>query len=294
MDGRLDTNAIPDGGIDGAAGATLGGPTPVADQHPPERQRRPARHPKWLRGPLIPAWRAIRAANLARRRLEANAFRWATRNPSLVARAIWVFIALVMAVSFFLFFTGRLERGDVSYPGAFVANLIASASIVLPAPGMFAICAGAAEGLANNIVVLSLVGAVGSALGETTAWLAGFSEHHLLKRFRWYPRISDWMDRGGGLTILIASAIPNPFFDFAGIAAGALRYPLRRFLIYAFIGRAVRYIGTAYLCRQGIHWVVHNAESGGIMAEVRDWLVHAREAVFDFFGFASALPAFIV
>lgn len=235
-------------------------------------------------------WRALRAVNLGRRKLESQVYRWATRNPSTVSRIIWVFIALVMAGSFFLFFTGRLEGRDVGYPGAFVANLIASASIVLPAPGMFAICAGAAEGLANNIFLLSFIGAAGSALGETTAWLAGFSEHRLMKRFRWYPRISDWMDRGGGLTILIASAVPNPFFDFAGIAAGALRYPYRKFIMYAFVGRSVRYIGTAYLCREGIHWVVHNAESGGIMADVRDWLVHARDAVFDFFTFGATFP----
>lgn len=221
--------------------------------------------------------------------IESPLLRWAATHPRQVQFAIWGFIVLVMAVAFGLFFTGRLNFGNAGYLGAFAANLIASAAIVLPAPGLLAICAAAAEELGNNPFLLAISGAVGSSFGETTAWLAGFSEHKLVERFKWYPKIHDWMDRGGGLTIFIASAIPNPLFDFAGIAAGALGYSYRKFILYTTLGRSVRYVGTVYLCRAGIDWVTSNAESGGIMDVARNWISNAWDSVVGIFS-AAVLP----
>lgn len=39
------------------------------------------------------------------------------------------------------------------------------------------------------------------------------------------------MERYGVGVILFLSIIPNPVFDFMGIAAGALRCPLKKFLL---------------------------------------------------------------
>lgn len=216
--------------------------------------------------------------------IESPLLRWAATHPRQVQLAIWGFIAVVMAVSFGLFFTGRLDFGNAGYLGAFAANLIASAAIILPAPGLLAICAAAAEELGNNPFLLAISGAVGSSFGETTAWLAGFSEHKLVERFKWYPKIHDWMERGGGLTIFIASAIPNPLFDFAGIAAGALGYSYRKFILYTTLGRSVRYVGTVYLCRAGIEWVTSNAESGGIMDVARNWISNTWDSIVGIFS----------
>ena len=216
--------------------------------------------------------------------VESPILRWATTHPRQIQWAIWGFIALVMALAFGLFFTGRLDFGNAGYLGAFAANLIASAAIVLPAPGLLAVCAAAAEELGNNPFLLAVSGAVGSALGETTAWLAGFSEHKLVERFKWYPKIHDWMERGGGLTIFIASAIPNPLFDFAGIAAGALGYSYRKFILYTTLGRSVRYVGTVYLCRAGIDWVTSNAETGGIMDTVGNWFGNVWDSIIGVFS----------
>ncbi len=218
--------------------------------------------------------------------IESPLLRWASTHPRQVQFAIWGFIILVMAVAFGLFFTGRLNFGNAGYLGAFAANLIASAAIVLPAPGLLAICGAAAEEFGNNPFLLAISGAVGSSFGETTAWLAGFSEHKLVERFKWYPKIHDWMDRGGGLTIFIASAIPNPLFDFAGIAAGALGYSYRKFILFTTLGRSVRYVGTVYLCRAGIDWVTSNAESGGIMDVARNWISNAWDSVVGIFSVA--------
>ena len=50
----------------------------------------------------------------------------------------------------------------------------------------------------------------------------------------------DYMQRRGLLTIAVLAAIPNPAFDLAGIAAGALRLPLWKFLVGCAIGGIIK------------------------------------------------------
>ena len=104
-------------------------------------------------------------------------------------------------------------------------------------------------------VFIGVVGAAGATLGETTAYLVGLAGHDAAMKLRWYPRIHDLMERHGSVTLFLVSVIPTPFFDLAGIAAGALNYPFRKFMIYVFAGKTIRLIIMAYACRQGIEWL---------------------------------------
>jgi uncharacterized membrane protein YdjX (TVP38/TMEM64 family) len=60
------------------------------------------------------------------------------------------------------------------------------------------------------------------------------------------------MERRGGVTILVLSVIPNPFFDLAGIAAGSLGYPMRRFLFIAWLGKSIKTTIVAWAGSQSI------------------------------------------
>ena len=46
------------------------------------------------------------------------------------------------------------------------------------------------------------------------------------------------------MTIFVFSLVPF-FFDLAGIAAGALRFPFWKFLLVCWLGRTILYIGIA-------------------------------------------------
>ena len=52
------------------------------------------------------------------------------------------------------------------------------------------------------------------------------------------------------------AAIPNPFFDVAGIAAGSLGYSIRRYLLYVLAGETVKFVAIVYACRIGVEWIV--------------------------------------
>ena len=150
---------------------------------------------------------------------------------------------------------GFLHISDVGYLATFYLNLIGSATIILPLPGVLSVCVAAEPSLGLNLVLIGLIGAAGATLGETVAYLAGYAGHNAVTNLRWYTRIHDLMERRGGITLFFVSFIPTPFFDLAGIAAGALNYPFQKFILYVFTGKAVRLIVMAYACRQGIDWL---------------------------------------
>jgi uncharacterized membrane protein YdjX (TVP38/TMEM64 family) len=129
------------------------------------------------------------------------------------------------------------------YPGIFVTHLIGSATIILPAPS---ITLTFAMGSALNPVWVGLASAAGASLGELTGFIAGYGGSAVIERFDLYNRVRGYVERYGLIPVFILAMIPNPFFDLAGIAAGALRFPVWQFVSAVFLGNAVKMILVAY------------------------------------------------
>jgi membrane protein YqaA with SNARE-associated domain len=60
-------------------------------------------------------------------------------------------------------------------------------------------------------------------------------------------RVSWLMDHFGFLTLYALSAIPNVFFEVAGLTAGATRYPFTRFMVAVVSGKITRGLLLAYV-----------------------------------------------
>jgi membrane protein DedA with SNARE-associated domain len=102
-------------------------------------------------------------------------------------------------------------------------------------------------GAVFNPFAVGLAAGAGGALGEISGYLAGFSGQAVIERIDIYERMVLWMTRNGNLTILLLAAMPNPFFDLTGIAAGALKMPVVRFLFWAFLGITLKMTLFAFL-----------------------------------------------
>ncbi|HEX4662340.1 MAG TPA: VTT domain-containing protein, partial [Candidatus Saccharimonadales bacterium] len=162
--------------------------------------------------------------------------------------------ALGISVLIFVFRDTFMHLQAFGYGGAFLLMLISSASLILPAPGLFLIFA---LGGSMDPLLLGLVAGAGSALGELTGYLAGYGGNRLIPRTKMYLRIEDNLQRRGFWTILILALIPNPIFDIAGIAAGALRMHLGKFMLATSIGKIVKVTLVAYAGSMSIAWVGH-------------------------------------
>lgn len=140
---------------------------------------------------------------------------------------------------------------SIGYLGVFVLSFVGSASILVPVPGIAAVCAG--PGLLGLFPLwVALLASVAEALGELSGYMIGFSGRGFAENNRFYPRIERWMQRRGWIALALASSVPNPMFDLIGIAAGTLKYPIWRFLVAVWTGKLVKSLTIAYACFYGI------------------------------------------
>lgn len=153
-----------------------------------------------------------------------------------------LFLLLMTAGTVWLAFNPEwvLRFRGLGYGGAFIINLIASASIFLPVPGLLL---SMAMGTALNPYLLGIVSGLGSAVGELSGYAAGASGRTLVlpgsslhsARIEWYTR------NYGFWAIFIIAALPIPLFDAAGMVAGAIRMPLWLFFVSTAAGKIVKY-----------------------------------------------------
>lgn len=171
-----------------------------------------------------------------------------------------VVLAVLLVVSVVTWAFGWMDQEDMEdwgYAGVFVTNFLPHVSLFIPLPGMTAVGHGliiwGAEEL--NPVLVVIVGTVAMTTAEFTSYLAGFTGRQTAESQQfsiggrpgeWLKAFWGWLDRfmqrAGYFTLFLLSALPNPFFEFTGITAGALRMNFLGFTLAVGLGHLVRII----------------------------------------------------
>lgn len=154
-----------------------------------------------------------------------------------LTRIMALFVVVALSVFIFSIRDRASELAIYGYPGIFLLSFMAYATVLLPAPGVAVVFT---MGSIFNPLGVALAAGTGAALGELTGYLAGFSGQAVIERVEIYDRLTGWMRRNGSLTVLVLAAVPNPFFDLAGVAAGSLKMHVLRFLIWCWIGEVIK------------------------------------------------------
>jgi uncharacterized membrane protein YdjX (TVP38/TMEM64 family) len=155
----------------------------------------------------------------------------------ILLRIMALFVVVALSVFVFSIRDRAEELAVYGYPGIFVLSFLAYATVLLPAPGVAVVFT---MGSIFNPVGVALAAGTGAALGELSGYLAGFSGQAVVERADVYERLTRWMNKNGSLTVFLLAAIPNPFFDLAGVAAGSLKMPVVRFFIFCWMGEVVK------------------------------------------------------
>lgn len=157
----------------------------------------------------------------------------------------------------------------LGYAGIFLSNLLSTATVFIPVPGLLAIghalIVSGAERLSPFFS--GLIGGLGMGLGETTAYLTGLvgseaarqnqteaprairpAVERLIRGVQWLMA-RYWMP-----TLFVLSVIPDPIFEFAGITAGATRVGFRRFMAVVVTGNVIRGLLVAYIGSELYDW----------------------------------------
>ncbi len=163
-------------------------------------------------------------------------------------------ILLVIAISVVLWVFRHEIAGlkDYAYLGVFVVSLASSATVLVPVPGIVVFVPLL---MTLNPVLVGLVGAAGSIIGETTAYAAGRSGSNLANRGKRYEQVAGWMKKRGSLIVFLFAALPILPMDVAGIVAGALRYPFWKFVLLGWLGKNIKYVSLMLIAAWGLNTI---------------------------------------
>ncbi len=166
------------------------------------------------------------------------------KNVALIAAI--VILSLGISALTIYFFPHIKEFGKYGYLGVFLASLISSSTVLMPAPGPAVVIVAATIW---NPAWVAVVASIGGTIGEMTGYLVGFGGRSVI-----VPRLSGrygtaerWMKRYGGWAIFVLAAIPFPLFDLVGIAAGAAKFSWWKFLLFCWLGRLPKSFVEAYI-----------------------------------------------
>jgi len=198
---------------------------PAADREPPESAPLPEAGP----APVLTAWGRIKG--------------WFQQPVVMTSLRV---LALVVVIGLSIWLVINRERIEglaaLGYPGIFLVSALLNASLFLPLPTGVVI---SMMGAVFNPIGVAIAAGSGATLGEISGYLAGFSGQPVMERLDRQQKLESWIKRYGGWAIILLAFIPNPFFDAAGMIAGALKMPLWRFLIYCWIGKCLKMLAFA-------------------------------------------------
>ena len=160
---------------------------------------------------------------------------------------ILVLLGVVAFIAVLFIFRDQVKKlENLGYVGIFLISIAANATIIIPLPG---VAFTTAMGAIFNPIGVAVAAGLGAAIGELTGYMAGFSGQGVVERAALYGRLTKWMKEHQNLAYLmicILAFIPNPLFDLAGMASGALKLPLWKFLIACAIGKIFKMLMFAY------------------------------------------------
>jgi len=174
-----------------------------------------------------------------------------------------IILTVVLAVAVVFFWENVRALEGYGYLGAFIISVFGGATILAPvpmtpvifalgtvmkpafAPYLGPVFVGAAAGLGETVGGLSIYM---MGYGGGTA-LHGIGHEKILAA---YSRILGWVEKRGSLTLFVLSAILNPFFYPAALAAGALRFGIQRYFLICWAGKTIKGISVAMVGYWGL------------------------------------------
>lgn len=159
--------------------------------------------------------------------------------------------------------------GQLGYGGVFLANLASTGTLFVPVPGLTAAAQALIPSSAQTLSPfwVGVLGGLGMAIGEVTAYVAGMAASLIAKEEDIKPpsrlkpiidRILGWvnwlMSRYGMPTLFTLSLVPNPLFEVAGWTAGGTRYPFWKFMASVTPGKICRGLLLAYVGSNVFDW----------------------------------------
>lgn len=164
-----------------------------------------------------------------------------------IAGVVVTFLMAGAVIYYWEFVRGLRVYG---YVGAFLISILGGATIIVPVP-MLAVVFALGRVMEHTWLV-GLANGLGETLGALTIYMTGYgggsafyySTHGKLHDA--YERLIGLMERRGSITLFLLAAVLNPFFYPAALAAGALRFGLKKYFLITLVGKTIKGMTVAY------------------------------------------------
>ncbi len=174
---------------------------------------------------------------------------------------VGVLLTIVMAAAIIYFGDVLRELKGFGYIGAFFISILGGATIIIPVP-MLAVVFALGKVMEYTWLV-GLSAALGELVGALTIYMTGHgagraissSKHGRIQSA--YERMLGLMERRGPLTLFIVASVINPFFYPAALAAGALRFGLRKYIFIVLAGKIIKCMTVVYAGYFGLKGLFH-------------------------------------
>ena len=163
---------------------------------------------------------------------------------------VGVVVTVFMAVAVIYF--GEAVRGlqAYGYLGAFLIGILGGATIIIPVPMLAVVFA--LGGVMEHTWLVGIAAALGELVGALTIYMTGQgagkvlieSKHGMIQSA--YDRLLRLMERRGPLTLFVVASVINPFFYPAALAAGALRFGLKKYIFIVLAGKLIKCMTVVY------------------------------------------------
>ena len=183
-------------------------------------------------------------------------------HPRLAARHKFALAALFFG-SFFIA-TGVLtaytdELQQWAYLGAFIISLVSSVTVVLPVPGAAAVMLMAQD---FDPLILGIVSGIGTGIGGITAYGLGVVSRDAIGQNRVAALMNRLFNsRAGPVLLFVSNLIPFMPGDAVSVIAGAIRYPLLRYLLYMTTASVLKMIGLSFIGAFATGWLLQKLET---------------------------------
>jgi len=172
-----------------------------------------------------------------------------SKKTAYILAIVGVVVTLVMATAVVLFWKDVQKLEGYGYLGAFLISILGGATIIIPVPMLAVIFA---LGGVLTPYWVGIAAGLGETVGALTIYMTGHgagtaiynSKHGKVQAI--YSRLMRWMERRGSWTLFVLSAVLNPFFYPAALAAGALRFGVQRYFLICLAGKTIKGITVAY------------------------------------------------
>jgi membrane protein DedA with SNARE-associated domain len=172
---------------------------------------------------------------------------------------ILVTIAMAIAVVYYNEYIRELQH--YGYLGAFLISILGGATIIVPVPMLAVVLA--LGGIMPYTWLVGLSAAAGELIGAIIIYMTGHGASSALSQSKHgivqssYERLLSLMERRGPLTLFIVASVVNPFFYPAALAAGALRFGLKKYILIVFAGKIIKGMTVVYAGYFGLKGLFH-------------------------------------